>query len=315
MRASTPALPMVSFHQLGSHVLSMTTTSKKPTATPKNTSKRASRKGPPPLTAQEALASLEGEYAPFPWEARYDAINEVVFTILSQHTSDRNSERAFARLMERFDNFEDLAAGDVEVIEERISIGGLARIKAPRIKQVLNLILERCGNLDLSFLREMPLEDAKKWLKELPGVGPKTAGIILCFSLGMPAMAVDTHIERVVKRLGLVGPKTTVEKAQHMLEEMVEDHQVYPLHVALITHGRQVCKAPRPLCPRCVLWERCPSRPTFEKQEALRLKKREAAIVAKKKAESKAKAAANKKKQPEKAQAQKNSRSGPSQAS
>lgn len=274
----------------------MTTTKQKPATT----AKRRARKGPPRLSAQEVLGALEGEYAPFPWEARYDAISEVVFTILSQHTSDRNSERAFARLMERFETFEELADGDVLVIEECISIGGLAKIKAPRIKQVLNLIIERCGNLDLSFLREMPLDEAKKWLKELPGVGPKTAGIILCFSLGMPAMAVDTHIERVVKRLGLVGPKTTVEKAQDMLEEMVEDHQVYPLHVALITHGRQVCKAPRPLCPKCVLWEKCPSRPGYEKQEALRLKKREAAVAAKKKAEAKAKekakAAASRKK-------------------
>ena len=275
----------------------MTTTKQKSSAQSQGTKgKRASRKGPPPLGAQEVLGALEGEYAPFPWEARYDAISEVVFTILSQHTSDRNSERAFARLMEKFETFEELADGDVQVIEECISIGGLAKIKAPRIKQVLNLIIERCGNLDLSFLREMPLDEAKKWLKELPGVGPKTAGIILCFSLGMPAMAVDTHIERVVKRLGLVGPKTTVEKAQDMLEEMVEDHQVYPLHVALITHGRQVCKAPRPLCPRCVLWERCPSRPGFEKQEALRVKKREAAVAAKKKAEAKARAAASRKK-------------------
>lgn len=274
----------------------MTTTKQKPATT----AKRRTRKGPPPLSAQEVLGALEGEYAPFPWEARYDAISEVVFTILSQHTSDRNSERAFARLMERFETFEELADGDVLVIEECISIGGLAKIKAPRIKQVLNLIIERCGNLDLSFLREMPLAEAKKWLKELPGVGPKTAGIILCFSLGMPAMAVDTHIERVVKRLGLVGPKTTVEKAQDMLEEMVEDHQVYPLHVALITHGRQVCKAPRPLCPKCVLGEKCPSRPGYEKQEALRLKNREAAVAAKKKAEAKAKekakAAASRKK-------------------
>ena len=288
-------------------ITNMTTTRKRP-STDKAAPKRTSRKGPPPLTAQDALAALEGEYAPFPWEARYDAISEVVFTILSQHTSDRNSERAFARLMEHFDSFEALAQGDVEVIEERISIGGLARIKAPRIKQVLNLILERCGNLDLSFLREMPLADAKKWLKELPGVGPKTAGIILCFSLGMPAMAVDTHIERVVKRLGLVGPKTTVDKAQDMLEEMVEDHQVYPLHVALITHGRQVCKAPRPLCPRCVLSERCPSRPAFEKQEALRLKKKETAAAAKKQADAKVKAAAKKKRQ-----ANNNSRSRPRQ--
>ena len=108
----------------------MTTTRKRP-STDKAAPKRTSRKGPPPLTAQDVLAALEGEYAPFPWEARYDAISEVVFTILSQHTSDRNSERAFARLMEHFDSFEALAQGDVEVIEERISIGGLARKSRP----------------------------------------------------------------------------------------------------------------------------------------------------------------------------------------
>ena len=138
-------------------------------------------------------------------------------------------------------------------------MGGLATIKAPRIKQVLNLILERRGSLDLYFLKDMPLDEAKSWLRELPGVGPKTAAIILCFALGMPAMAVDTHVYRMAKRLGLIGPKTSYEQAHDILERAVEPEEVFPFHLALITHGRRVCKAPRPLCGRCVLAHACPS--------------------------------------------------------
>ena len=213
----------------------------------------------PGLAAGEVLAILSEEYAPFPSEPRYDPISEVVFTILSQHTSDINSERAFKQLMSTFGSFEELAKGDTELIAKSINAGGLARIKAPRIKQVLNLILERRGCLDLSFLKEMPLEDAKAWLRELPGIGPKTAAIILCFSLGMPAMAVDTHIYRVAKRLGLIDAKTSYEQAHEILEKGVEPQQIFPFHMALITHGRRVCKAPRPLCDKCVLAYGCPS--------------------------------------------------------
>ena len=224
----------------------------------------------PGISAERVLEALEREYAPYPWEPRYDPITELVFTILSQHTSDTNSSRAFARLMEGFGSLEAVAQGDTELIARCINVGGLARVKAPRIKQALNLILERRGSLDLNFLREMPLAEAKSWLREIPGIGPKSAAIILCFSLGMPAMAVDTHIYRVAKRLGLIGPGTTVEQAHDLLEPMVEPHQVYPLHVALITHGRRVCKAPRPLCDRCVLARLCPSRAMYQEQQVRR---------------------------------------------
>ena len=212
------------------------------------------------LAATEVLAILRKEYEPFPTEPRYDPISELVFTILSQHTSDRNSERAFKQLTETFASFEEVAAADTEFIAQCVSTAGLAKIKAPRIKQVLNLILERRGSLDLSFLKEMPLEEAKAWLRDLPGIGPKSTGIILSFALGMPAMAVDTHIYRVSKRLGLIGPKTGYEQAHEILERAVEPEEVYPFHVALITHGRKVCKAPRPLCKQCVLAYKCPSR-------------------------------------------------------
>jgi endonuclease-3 len=165
--------------------------------------------------------------------------------------------------MDKFGTLEEVAMGDPVDIERAIAPGGLAKIKAPRIKQVLNLILELNGSLDLSFLRELPLDEAKAWLRQLPGIGPKSAGIILSFALGMPAMAIDTHIYRVSKRLALIGPKVTADKAHDILEEAVEPDQVYPFHLAFITHGRQVCKAQRPLCGECVVAEACPSREQF----------------------------------------------------
>ena len=189
-----------------------------------------------------------------------DPIEEVVYTVLSQHTSDTNSIRAFHSLMDDFGSLEAVAEGDVRRIEQAITSGGLARIKAPRIKTILNLILEKRGNLDLTFLKNLPLEEAKAWLRELPGIGPKSVGVILCFSLDMPAMAVDTHVHRVSKRLGLIGPKVSADDAHPLLEAMVEPQEVYPFHVALITHGRRVCKAQRPLCGECILAFGCPSR-------------------------------------------------------
>ena len=120
-------------------------------------------------------------------------------------------------------------------------------------------VVRKVGSYDLSFLAEMPLDEAKSWLKELDGVGPKTAAIILCFSLGLPAMPVDTHIYRVSKRLGFIGPKVSAEQAHDILEPMVAPGDVFAFHLYLINHGRQVCKARRPRCGECVLAWGCPS--------------------------------------------------------
>ena len=211
------------------------------------------------ITSPEAYRLLEEEQGVAKWESRFDPISELVFTILSQHTSDLNAFKAYDKLIEAFGSWERVIEGDTEDIAQAIRIGGLSRIKAPRIKAVLQDIREKCGGLDISFLREMPLEEAKLWLRQLPGVGPKTAAIVLCFALGMPAMPVDTHIYRVSKRLGLIGEKVTAEQAHDILEASVAPEQVFALHVYLITHGRQVCKARRPLCDRCVLSGGCPS--------------------------------------------------------
>ena len=218
----------------------------------------------PGLSISEAIRLLTEQYGPFPQEPRLDPAHELVFTILSQHTSDINSERAFRQLMDRFKTLEAVAHAEVGAIEEAISVGGLAKVKAPRIKEILNKVLElNEGSLDLSFLGEMPLDEAKAWLRQLPGIGPKSAGIILSFALGMPAMAIDTHIYRVSQRLGLIGPKVSADKAHDLLEEATEPEQRYPFHLSFITHGRQTCKAQRPLCHQCVIGFGCPSREQF----------------------------------------------------
>ena len=226
-----------------------------------------------PAGISRLVRLMAERYGPFPEEPRLDPAHEVVFTILSQHTSDTNSARAFSLLMDKFGTLEAVARAEVADIEQAITPGGLARIKAPRIKEVLNLILELNGSLDLAFLREMPLEEAKTWLRQLPGIGPKSAGIILCFSLGLPAMAIDTHIYRVCRRLALIGPKVTADKAHAILEAVVEPDQVFQFHLSFITHGRQVCKAQRPHCWDCVVASDCPSRDQFMAEEQVAVDK------------------------------------------
>ena len=198
-------------------------------------------------------------YGPIDWITRRKAIDELVYTILSQHTSDVNSERAFENLMHTFGDFDSVADADEQEIEAAIRRGGLSKSKAPRIKRVLNEIRTEVGSFDLSFLSEMPMRDAKEWLTKFNGIGPKTAAIILCFSFKMPAMPVDTHIFRVSKRLGLIGKKITAEKAHDLLERVVPPAEVFQFHMFLIRHGRDTCKARKPSCDVCVLSKICPS--------------------------------------------------------
>ena len=209
------------------------------------------------------MGLLGREYGPLEWRPRQDPASALVSTVLSQHTSDVNSGRAFQNLMKTLGSLEAIAAADVKDIEKAIRSAGLFRIKAHRIKALLNQVLERVGSFDLYFLREMPLDEAKAWLRKLDGIGPKTAAVILCFSLGMPAMPVDTHVFRVSKRLGLIGAKVTADQAHDILEPMVPPEDVFAFHMYLIRHGRQVCKALRPQCDRCVLAWGCPSRSLF----------------------------------------------------
>ena len=184
-------------------------------------------------------------------------MNVLVQTILSQNTSDANSGRAFRSLQASFPHSEDVAAADVNEIAHVIRSGGLAEIKAGRIKQALGEIQHQRGRLELDFLNDLHLDEARDWLKRLPGVGTKTANCVFLFSLHRPALPVDTHVYRVAKRLGIIDDKTTVEKAHRLLESMVPTAKVYKFHVLFIEHGRKVCKAPRPHCDTCVLNSLC----------------------------------------------------------
>jgi len=211
------------------------------------------------LTPARIIALLEREYSTVPWRPAGDPIAELVLTLLSQNTSDSNSGRAFIRLLDAFPDWPSLLDADVKEIERAIQPGGLAPTKAPRLQALLREVQARRGSLDLSFLSDLPFEEARAWLRSLPGVGPKTAACVLLFSLGLPALPVDTHVHRVAKRLGLVPEKSTAEQAHELLEAMLKPEQVYPFHIQLIKHGRRTCSAQRPKCPACPLRKQCPS--------------------------------------------------------
>ncbi|MBU2608081.1 MAG: endonuclease III, partial [Chloroflexi bacterium] len=164
------------------------------------------------------LAALIGEYGGRDWQPDDDPLSTLIQTILSQNTSDTNSRRAFESLMATFPAWDDVANAEVGQIAASIRSGGLGDIKSGRIKQTLGEIQRRRGRLELNFLKALPLDEAREWLKQLPGVGAKTASCVLLFSLGQPALPVDTHVFRVSRRLGLIDSRTSVEQAHKRLE-------------------------------------------------------------------------------------------------
>ena len=209
------------------------------------------------ITGQlDALAILYGEP---PAVAHGDPVAELILTVLSQNTADTNSGRAFVQLLRHYPGWGAVAASPLDELVATIQCGGLAPQKAPRIRAILRAVAERSPAWDLDFLRTAPLEEARAWLRGLPGVGPKTAACVLLFSLGRPALPVDTHVERVAKRLGLIEERLNAEQAHAALEAVVDPARYYRFHMLLIKHGRRTCAARRPACARCPLLA-CPSR-------------------------------------------------------
>lgn len=186
-----------------------------------------------------------------------DPLGGLIATILSQHTSDVNSGRAYARLRERFPTWEAVLAAPQAQIVECIRAGGLAQIKAARIQEALAVLQERYGALDLGWLAGMSVSRARDALTALHGVGDKTASCVLLFNLGMPAFPVDTHVHRLSRRIGFAGPKMSPAAVQHCVEGAAEPRHIYRLHVNLIRHGRAVCKAQRPRCASCAIRGLC----------------------------------------------------------
>ncbi len=187
-----------------------------------------------------------------------DPLDTLIRTVLSQNTSDVNSNRAFKELKARFPEWEQAAGARVDAIERSIRSGGISHQKAPRIKAILAAVRRSTGSYSLESLRAVDTVQAMDFLRGLPGVGPKTAAVVCVFNLGRPVFPVDTHIFRVSKRLGLVPPEANAEKVFLLMDAAVPDDNKFRLHINLIRHGRAVCIARRPRCSLCVLSGVCP---------------------------------------------------------
>jgi endonuclease-3 len=192
-----------------------------------------------------------------------DPLEELVLTVLSQHTSDTNAERAFDALRAAYPTWDEVVRARSAALADVIRSGGLANTKAPRIQAILREVRDREGAFNLAVLRDLDDREARDYLTSLPGVGPKTAAVVMAFALGRNTIPVDTHVHRVSGRLGLIPPRTSAEKAHRLLDEIVPDDLKTPMHVGLIRLGREVCKAARPRCQACPLRDVCPTAPQF----------------------------------------------------
>ncbi len=210
-----------------------------------------------PDLAAEIYHRLLDAYGYPDWRPSNAPVDELVLTILSQNTSDLNSGRAFEALKARYPDWQSVLDAPVDELADTIKAGGLGPQKAPRIQAALRRILDERGDFDLDFLRDLPTEEALSWLTSFNGVGHKTASIVLLFCFNRPAFPVDTHITRVTRRLGFVDPKASPEKISVAWQEWVPSDWYYPLHLNLIRHGREVCRAPTPRCYACVLADLC----------------------------------------------------------
>jgi endonuclease-3 len=206
------------------------------------------------VKVHEKLLAFYGEPI---WRNPLPAIDELVSTILSQNTNDINRDRGFDALHLKFPTWEEVRDANTDDVVEAIRVAGLANQKGPRIQQVLKSITAERGSLDLSFLKEMSVDAARDWLTKFKGVGPKTAAIVLCFSLDMPAFPVDTHVYRVTGRIGLRPERMTVEQAHPQLEGLFPPETYYAAHLNIIRLGREICTARKAMCEKCPLVRLC----------------------------------------------------------
>ncbi|MEO1208138.1 MAG: Fe-S cluster assembly protein HesB [Cyanobacteria bacterium J06638_20] len=214
------------------------------------------------LLVHERLCQVYG--CPIPYFRALDPLSELVSALLSHRTTNRNSGKAFRQLQERFTSWEDLRDGDITVIREAIAPCTFPQVKAPRLKSVLQQITDRRGELSLDFLADLSVEEARHWLEEIPGVGPKTSAAVLCFSaLRRPALPVDSHHHRVALRVGLIPSKTAVGPSHKLLAAQLptdwEAQQVYDNHEVLMLHGQKCCHYRNPRCGECPLLDLCPT--------------------------------------------------------
>jgi endonuclease-3 len=235
-----------------------------------------------PGLQKDILAALEERYGTVTWEARLDPTSELILTILTQNTADVNAEKAFEGLRRAYPSdrpaqvhnpgmgwggaglpdapppdWERVEFADLQELTDVIRPGGLAPQKAPRLQATLRYIREQRGDYDLGFLADMPVLEARDWLTAIDGIGKKTASIVLAFCFGAPVMAVDRHVERVSKRIGLIPGKATADQAHDLFLGLLEPDEMYAAHVLLIHHGRRICHAQNPAHEICPVRDRC----------------------------------------------------------
>jgi endonuclease-3 len=207
------------------------------------------------LEVRERLLKAFGQPV---WRVKLPPLDELVSTILSQNTNDTNRDRGFDSLRATYSTWEQVRDAPTADVIEAIRVAGLANQKGPRIQKVLQQITEEVGALELAFLADLETQEARAWLLRFKGVGPKTAAIVLLFSLDKPAFPVDTHIYRVTGRLGLRPDKMSADKAHDHLEELFPPASYYDVHLNIIKLGREICHARSPACEDCPLNDLCP---------------------------------------------------------
>ena len=228
---------------------------------------------PPGHKIERVYALLVAMYGIPPWEPDGDALGGLIATVLSQHTSDTNSARAYAALVARYPRWEDVRDAPEDDVAVAIRVGGLARLKAERIQAILRAVTARRepenegDALSLRLGDDLTIEQAMEYLQTFPGVGPKTAACVLLFSLGKAAFPVDTHVLRVTKRLGLIGARTSADQAHTALAAQIPPLWRHTMHIDLIRHGRELCHARQPKCQRCDLRPECLYFREFEANE------------------------------------------------
>lgn len=218
--------------------------------------------------ADAVLRILQQTFTMPTWAGTHrNPFETLIVTIISQNTADRNTARAFERLSKRFEiKPEALAKAENSHIEEALRVAGLYRNKAKTIKTVSMIIAEKFHG-SMQTILSQPLDEARKMLMALPGVGPKTADVVLLFSARQPIIPVDTHVNRVAKRLGFAPAKGDYEIVRMSLQSLYNPRDYLAVHVLLIAHGRRYCKAKRPLCNQCPVSMHCPSRGLWDKND------------------------------------------------
>lgn len=206
----------------------------------------------------EIARRLERAQGPLPFARRHDPVSELVTTLLSHSTTDANQLAAFEALRERYPTWDDVRGAPTAQLQETIRVAGLANQKAPRIQAVLDAIAADPRGADLEWLGDVPLPEAMAFLTALRGVGPKTAGCVMCFCFDAPVVPADTHVHRIALRSGIVPRRATAARAQDRLSRWVPPGMTFATHMRLIAHGRTVCTARAPRCAACTLVDLCP---------------------------------------------------------